>query len=234
MNLLSEAAYFLETSKRRSDQHFLINEELLQREVGYAALAKTDTVLEIGGGLGFLTRLLAAKAKTITIETDIRFIGALQKTGAEVIHADALKVEFPKFTKFVSNIPYSISLPLTLKLLRSPFKSGVIIAQDEFAKKLAAKPGSKVYSRVSVIAQYYADIELRDHVRKGDFAPPPKVESRIVLFKKKRKEDRAFESFVTDLFRQRRKMVPGTGKRPEQLALDEFITLFEARQELEK
>ena len=226
MNLLTEAAYFLQTSARRKDQHFLVNQEILDREVGYAKLTGSDTVLEVGGGLGFLTRELVKSCKTIVIEKDIRFIGSLQKIGAEVIHADALKTDFPKFNKFVSNIPYSISLPLTLKLLRSDFELGVIIAQKEFAKKLAAKPGSDEYGRASVIAQYYAEVDLLDKVRKSDFEPNPKVESRVVFFRKHRKEDRGFEAFATSLFRQRRKKAAGTDKRPEQLTIDEFVNLY--------
>ncbi|MFC2175303.1 16S rRNA (adenine(1518)-N(6)/adenine(1519)-N(6))-dimethyltransferase RsmA [archaeon] len=226
MNLLTEAAYFLQTSARRKDQHFLVNEELIHREVGYAKLTDSDKVLEVGGGLGFLTRELVKQCKTIAIEKDIRFIGSLQRTGAEVIHGDALKIDFPKFNKFVSNIPYSISLPLTLKLLRTDFELGVIISQKEFAKKLAAKPNDKDYGRASVIAQYYADVEILEKVRKSDFEPKPKVESRIVFFKKKHKEDRGFENFVTSLFRHRRKKVSGTNKRPEQLTNGEFISLY--------
>lgn len=226
MNLLTEAAYFLQTSRRRKDQHFLVNEEILAREVGYAQLTEKDIVLEVGGGLGFLTRELVKQCKTIVIEKDIRFIGSLQKLDAEVIHADAMKIEFPKFNKFVSNIPYSISLPLTFKLLRTDFELGVMIVQKEFAKKLAARSG-KDYGRASVIAQYYADIELLDKVYKSDFEPKPKVESRIVFFKKKRKENRDFEKFVTNLFRHRRKKVTGTDKRPERLSLNDFIKLYE-------
>ncbi len=226
MNLLTEAAYFLQTSARRKDQHFLVNEEIIQREVGYAKINSKDVVLEVGGGLAFLTRELVKNTKTIVIEKDIRFIGVLQRTGAEVIHNDALKIDFPKFTKFVSNIPYSISLPLTLKLLRSDFKLGVLIVQKEFAKKLAAKPGTKEYSRVSVIAQYYAEVDVMDKVRKSDFEPHPKVESRVVVFTKQKPENKEFEKFVTELFRHRRKKVSGLDKRPEELSVDEFITLY--------
>ncbi len=226
MNPLAEAAYFLQTSKRHKDQHFLINEQLIAKEVSYAQLSEWDTVLEIGGGLGFLTRELAKRCHTITIEKDIRLIAPLRRTGAEVIHGDALKLQFPNFTKFVSNIPYSISLPLTLKLLRSGFTAGVMIAQKEFAKKLAAKPGDKGYGRLSVIAQYYASVELLDKARKSDFEPHPKVESRIVRFTKLRAESRGFEGFVTSLFRHRRKKIAGTSSRPEELSVDELIALY--------
>ena len=229
MNPLTEAAYFLQTSKRRKDQHFLVNESIIEQEVAAANLSKGDIVLEIGGGLGFLTRELVKRCRTITIEKDIRLIGALQRTGAEVIHGDALKLEFPPFTKFVSNIPYSISMPLTLKLLRSDFELGAIIAQKEFAKKLVAKPGDDAYGRLSVIAQYYSSAEVIGKVRKSDFEPHPKVESRIVRFTKRHKENRGFEQFATSLFRHRRKKIAGTSNRPEELAVGDFIKLYEAR-----
>ena len=230
MNPLTEAAFFLQTSKRYRDQHFLVNEQVIEQEISYANLSEGDTVLEIGGGLGFLTRELMKKCKTTTIEKDIRLIAPLQRTGAEVIHGDALKVKFPPFTKFVSNIPYSISMPLTLKLLRHGFELGVMMVQKEFAKKLAAKPGDREYGRLSVITQYYADVEVLDKVRKSDFEPHPKVESRIVRLTKLRPENRGFERFVTSLFRHRRKKVPGLNRRPEELAVGDFIKLYEAQE----
>jgi len=229
VNLLTEAAYFLQTSKRYRDQHFLINEQVIEKEIDGASLSEGDTVLEIGGGLGFLTRELTKHCKTIVIEKDIRFIAPLQRTGAEVIHGDALKVPFPEFTKFVSNIPYSISMPLTLKLLRSNFKVGVLIAQKEFAKKLTAKPGDGEYGRLSVVAQYYSSVEILGKVRKSDFEPHPKVESRIVRFTKLRKEDRGFEDFVTSLFRHRRKKVKVLDRRPEELPVGDFIKGYGAQ-----
>jgi 16S rRNA (adenine1518-N6/adenine1519-N6)-dimethyltransferase len=164
-------------------QNFLVDEHFAERAVAHADINDGETVLEIGPGLGVLTGLLAAKArKVIAVETEARFIGLVKKANVEYIHGDALKVELPRFDKVVSNLPYSISTPVTFRLLGPgiDFKAGVLMYQLEFAERLAAGPGSKVFGRLSVSAYVRAKIELLDKVPSCAFFPRPKVESRLV------------------------------------------------------
>ena len=116
---------------KREGQHILKDKSLLRRIVRYAEIKKDESVLEVGCGTGNLTQFVLKKAgKVYGIEKDRRFVRILKSRFENeisqdrfvLIEGDALKVEWPQFDKFVSNIPYSISSPLTLKLLKSRFR----------------------------------------------------------------------------------------------------------------
>jgi len=170
-------------ARKQFGQNFLVDARFAERAVSHADIDDGETVLEIGPGLGILTGLLAARArKVIAVETEGRFIGLVRKANVEYIHGDVLKVDLPAFDKVVSNLPYSISTPVTFRLLGPgvQFKTGVLMYQLEFAERLAAGPGSKDYGRLSVSAYVRAKIELLDKVPSCAFYPQPKVESRLV------------------------------------------------------
>jgi 16S rRNA (adenine1518-N6/adenine1519-N6)-dimethyltransferase len=200
-------------------QYELIDKRILHKIIKYADLSYDDVVLEVGCGTGRLTRLLLKSVKKVYgIEVDGRLVSHLRKTfdheiqsgRFELIHGDAVKVEFPKFDKFVSNIPYQISSPLTFKLFKHDFKLAVVMYQREFAERLSAKPGSKRYGRLSVVAKAFCKVEILDIVPPSAFKPRPKVESAIVRIvpepeiEVKNKE--LFEDLVRFAFSQRRKM----------------------------
>jgi len=172
---------------RRLGQNFLINTQIIKREIDYAEITKKDVVLEVGGGLGCLTRALAERAKLVyTVEVDRRLAQFLQNhlstfNNVEVINADFLKIDPPAFNKLVSNPPYSISAPLIFKIARLNFDKAVLTLQLEFALRLVASPGSKEYGRLSVSAQTYFNITILEIVDKKNFYPIPKVDSAIVL-----------------------------------------------------
>ncbi len=200
-------------------QHILVSRRFLHKIVRYAKLSFDDVVLEVGCGTGRLTKLLLKSVeKVYGIELDERLVRYLQrrfendiKSGRFVlIHGDALKVEFPKFDKFVANIPYQISSPLTFKLLKHDFELAVVTYQKEFAERLVAKPGSKKYGRLSVVARAYCRTEILDIIPPTAFKPKPKVESAIVRIIPEPevvvKNLDAFEDLVRFAFSQRRKM----------------------------
>ena len=198
-------------------QHILRNRRIAERIVSYADVRESDTVLEVGCGTGVLTeKLLERAGKVVGIEIDRRFVELLGKKFGEqidagkleVVEGDALKVEFPHFTKFVSNIPYSISSPLTFKLLKHDFESAVVMYQKEFAERLVARKG-KNYGRISVIVRAYATPEILEIVSRKNFHPPPKVDSAVVRFLPEPeievRDVNAFSDFVTACFSMRRK-----------------------------
>ncbi len=200
-------------------QHILISRKFLHKIIRYAELSFDDVVLEVGCGTGRLTRLLLRSVeKVYGIEVDERLVGYLKKrfeheikSGRFVlIHGDALKVEFPEFDKFVANIPYQISSPLTFKLLKHDFKLAVVTYQKEFAERLVAKPGSKKYGRLSVVVRAYCRAEILDIIPPTAFKPKPKVESAIVRIipepEIEVKNLDLFEDLVRFAFSQRRKM----------------------------
>jgi 16S rRNA (adenine1518-N6/adenine1519-N6)-dimethyltransferase len=172
--------------RRSAGQNFLVKEEVLGRQVHYAGVEKKDVVLEVGAGIGNLTIYLVERARrVIAVENDPVLMRILRERLSKrknlvLIEGDALKVELPKYNKVVSNIPYSISSPLTFKLLRKGFKKGILTYQQEFADRLVAVPGSRGYSRLSVATYYYAEARILEFLPQGVFYPPPEVNSAIV------------------------------------------------------
>ena len=177
--------------KKRLGQNFTIDDSFLKSMMEYADLNSNDIVLEVGAGLGFLTRLLATRArKVIAIEVDSQLIAILRRRfsdahNVELIEHDILTADVSEFDKVVSTPPYSISSPLLFWLLDTQFKIAVMTLQEEFAKRLTAQVGSKDYSRLTVATYRRADVELLDHVSRDCFYPPPDVDSTIVRLKPK-------------------------------------------------
>lgn len=170
-------------SKSRG-QNFLIDDGVADRQIAYAAINPEDVVLEIGPGLGMITSRLAMKAeRVIAIETDKKLADYLSKklpSNVELISADALCVDFPKFDVMVSNLPYSISSPIIFKILNYNFRNAVVMLQKEFADRMVANPGSKDYSRLSVATYYRSKCKILENVPASKFYPSPKVDSAVV------------------------------------------------------
>jgi len=204
--------------KKRLGQNFMVDEDLLELMVSYASVDTNDVVLEIGAGLGFLTRLLSQKCKqVIAVEVDPRLIRILKTelkdlNNVELVEGDILKVAIPSFDKIISNPPFYISSPILFWLLERNFDCAVITFQKEFAERLVASVGSNDYGRLTVMTYYRADIELLDYVPRDMFYPPPDVDSYIVRLKPKPppfaiKDKQAFFELVRTLFTQRNKKV---------------------------
>jgi len=196
----------------KKDQHFLVDERVLDRIIEYGKLNSSDTVLEIGAGYGNLTGKLARKAgRVVAIEVDAELAASSPKwDNVEVIIGDALKIGFPPFNKVISNLPYSISSPVTFKLLECKFELGILMYQHEFAKRMVALPNSKDYGRLSITVQYYADVQILEVVPKSAFSSPPEVNSAIIkLVPRPAPYDVAdegfFMKFIKAAFSQRRK-----------------------------
>ena len=200
------------------DQHFLVDEGYLDRIVAAAELRSEDIVLEIGAGVGNLTERLAQKAKkVIAIELDPILVNVLHDhfdyiKNIEIVAGDALKVDFPKFDKVVSNLPYSISSEITFKLLHHKFKLGILMYQYEFAARMVSTPNCKDYSRLTVDTYYFSDASILMKVPKEAFQPVPEVNSAVVKIVPRptpfRVRDEAFfMKFVAAVFSQRRKKI---------------------------
>ncbi|KAF1356645.1 dimethyladenosine transferas-like protein [Delphinella strobiligena] len=173
-------------------QHILKNPGVAQAIVDKADLKQSDIVLEVGPGTGNLTAKILDKAKKViaceadprmAAEVTKRFQGTPAAKRLEVILGDVLKhPQLPYFDVCISNTPYQISSPLTFRLIAlSPApRSCVLMFQREFAMRLFAKPGEKLYSRLSVNVQMWAKVSHVMKVGKNNFNPPPMVESNVV------------------------------------------------------
>ena len=172
-------------------QHILKNPLVINSMIEKAALRSTDVVLEVGPGTGNMTvKMLEKVKKVIACEIDTRLVAELQKrvqgtplqNKLQVLVGDVLKTNLPFFDLCVANLPYQISSPFVFKLLlhRPFFRCAVLMFQKEFADRLVAKPGDKLYCRLSVNTQLLARVDILMKVGKNNFKPPPKVESSVV------------------------------------------------------
>src|SRR5664280_3415959 len=131
---------------KRKGQNYLIDHNVLSQIIQSADLSKKDTILEIGAGIGTLTIPLAKDAgNVIAVEQDrkiaqilIKRLDKLHISNVEVVVGDATKIDFPKFNKVVSNLPYKISSPITFKILEKKFELAVLMYQMEFAERMIA------------------------------------------------------------------------------------------------
>ncbi|MCT8975722.1 16S rRNA (adenine(1518)-N(6)/adenine(1519)-N(6))-dimethyltransferase RsmA [Clostridium sp. CX1] len=206
-------------------QNFLIDNSVLMDIVNSANVTEEDTVIEIGPGVGTLTRELLKKAKKVyAIELDSDLIPILTEElkefdNFELIHKDALKVNFneiigeEKNVKLVANLPYYVTTPIISRLLNGGynFDSLTIMIQKEVGERIAAEPDTKEYGSLSILVQYYCDIEVIRKVSPGSFVPRPKVDSIVLRLDKLKnprvdvKDKDLFFKIVRNSFNMRRK-----------------------------
>lgn len=195
-----------------------MEEEILRRIVDYANLSPSDDVLEIGSGIGNLTMFLLDKAGRVTsVEIDERLTRILRKrfgkrNNLEIVQGDILEIELPEFNKVVANLPYSISSPVTFKLLEEKFELGILMYQKEFADRMIAEPGSPNYSRLSVNISYRCNVEILEEIPPRAFIPRPEVRSAVVKVEPREppfqvKDEEIFLRTVRASFRHRRKKI---------------------------
>lgn len=209
------------TPKKSKGQNFLIDDRVAERHVGYAGISKEENVLEVGPGLGVLTRKLIEVSDHVTcIELDdilADYIRDTYQDRVKLIRGDAVKIDFPPFDKFVSNLPYSVSTPIIFKLLDHDFKKAIVMVQKEFADRMVADVGSPDYSRLTVNLFYRADCRILEKVPRSRFNPSPKVDSALVEIVPRKapftvKDERLFFKVTEATFNHRRKQI-GTSLR---------------------
>ncbi len=213
-------------ARKALGQNFLLDLNLTGRIARAAGRIDQGTVIEIGPGPGGLTRALLqhGAANMIAIERDPRCIPALAEIAAaypgrfEVIEGDALSLDAGKLgnapRRIVANLPYNIATPLLIKWLEAgpAFASLTLMFQKEVADRLIAKPRSKDYGRLTVFAQWRAEVKRLFDIPPRAFTPPPKVTSTVVQLIPR--EVPLYPAVGTDLeqvaaaaFGQRRKML---------------------------
>lgn len=195
-----------EQPKKSLGQHWLTDIEALEAIAEHAEIKGTDTILEIGPGLGHLTRYLVRQARhVIAVEYDERLAknlpSQLPAKNLSVIQADIRKFDLtslPSHYKVVANIPYYLTSNLikTLSEAANPPSLMVLLVQQEVAERLCAKPGQM--SLLAVSAQLYYNCELGTHVPADKFEPPPKVDSQVVILTRHAKP--IFPSLDTRIF----------------------------------
>ncbi|WP_446898248.1 16S rRNA (adenine(1518)-N(6)/adenine(1519)-N(6))-dimethyltransferase RsmA [Clostridium sp. LBM24168] len=206
-------------------QNFLIDDSVLDDILNSSEVSSRDLIIEIGPGVGTLTRrLLKIADKVCAIELDSKLIPILKEElkdfpNFELIHGDALKIDYSKLienhsnVKFVANLPYYITTPIISKILNNniEFDSLTVMIQKEVGERIAAKPNCKEYGAISVLVQYYCDVHIIRKVSPASFIPRPKVDSVVIKLKKlheskiKVKDRTLFFKVVRLSFNMRRK-----------------------------
>lgn len=248
--------------KKHLGQHFLHDQNIIKRIIKFIAPQPHENLIEIGPGAGALTvELLPYTSSLDVIELDRDVIPVLESNceyaaNLHVHVADVLKVDFAKFNpplRLVGNLPYNISTPLLFHLLKYvvSIQDMHFMLQEEVAERIVALPGSKIYGRLSVMLQYYCQVDLLMKVGARSFAPPPKVNSAFVRLVPRQQpfvrvvDETNFSLVVRAAFSQRRKTVANSLKkiiaasvlekiginpelRPEKLSVDEFVLISNA------
>lgn len=249
-------------ARKRFGQHFLHESFVIDKIVQAISPKKTDHMLEIGPGLGALTERLLPYLKSLTvIELDKDLIPLLQEKCAAlgkliVYQGDVLKVDFHSLGKTkqlwrcVGNLPYNISTPLLFHCLEQAniIQDMHFMLQKEVVDRINAHPGQASYGRLSVMIQYFCQVEKLFNVKAGAFQPPPKVDSAVIrlipyrLLPYKAHDHLLFAEIVKNAFNHRRKMLRNNlanwlqeeefaqlkinpTLRPEQLDVSDYVKL---------
>ncbi len=207
--------------KKELGQHFLVDENILGVIGRLAQLGPDDVVLEIGPGLGVLTRYLAARvARVHAVELDTSLAPHLEEAGENVeLHlGDALRLDLaalaPNATKLVANLPYNVATPLVVESLDGlpSIELWCVMVQREVADRLFAVPGTKSYGAVSVLVQLCAERTGFHPVSRTVFRPRPNVDSALVAFRRTGLPPgyARVKEVVTAAFAHRRKTLPNS------------------------
>jgi len=206
--------------KKRLSQTFIVDDRILESINRLLKMESNETILEIGAGLGALTRKLAESgAYVLALEIDDNLVKVLKKVvgkyaNVEVIKGDILIFDWRNVDKIVSNIPYHISSQIIIKLIKNMnYRTAFLLLQREFALRVIAKPGNRDYGRLTVIVSLRANARVLGFIPRRAFYPKPRVDSLLVEINPlktpflKDEEIHAFENFTRKLFSERRKNI---------------------------
>jgi 16S rRNA (adenine1518-N6/adenine1519-N6)-dimethyltransferase len=205
--------------KKALGQHFLVDENILGVIGRLAELDSSDVVLEIGPGLGVLTRYLAERvARVHAVEIDASLEARLREIDVVLHVGDALQLDLaalaPDATKLVANLPYNVATPLLVESLDGlpRIERWCVMVQREVADRLFAVPRTKAYGSVSVLVQLVCERTGFHPVSRTVFRPPPNVDSALVAFRRVSLPDdfTRVKRIVNGAFAHRRKTLPNS------------------------
>lgn len=211
--------------KKKFGQNFLLDKNILNKIVTTLKEEDMKNVIEIGPGLGFLTKEIVKKSSNLVLyEIDDEMVGylsTLNLKNTKIRNIDVLKVDLEKELKenfneehisLVANLPYYITTAILTKFLTETSKVDkmVVMMQKEVAQRICGKPKTKDYNALSVFIQYYSNAKIAFNVPPQSFYPAPDVESSVVFIERKEITNKAlceeeFNKFVKNIFSQRRK-----------------------------
>ncbi|MCX8053987.1 MAG: 16S rRNA (adenine(1518)-N(6)/adenine(1519)-N(6))-dimethyltransferase RsmA [Armatimonadetes bacterium] len=213
--------------KKRLGQHFLIDRNVLNRILEVSGVGPDVSVLEVGPGLGVVTREICNSGARVTcVEIDTSLVRVLRDVladagGVEIVTADFLRIDLSRFLAergggkwiVVGNLPYYITTPIVTLLLdaKQCFSKMVLMVQKEVAERFRAKPATSDYGSLTVFLEYHCEMESVMRVSRNAFYPAPEVDSELVKLKVREKppvdvaDERLFFRIVRAAFGKRRK-----------------------------
>ena len=229
--------------QKQFGQNFLIDPHVLDKIIRDSGITKEDTVIEVGPGIGTMTQALCENAgKVIAVEIDRNLIPILENDtlkdydNVTVINEDILNVDIKKLlnehgaasAKVVANLPYYITTPIILGLLKgkAPVESITVMVQKEVALRMQASVGEEDYSALSLAVQYYADVYYAANVPANCFIPRPGVGSAVVRLdvltepRVSVKDEELMFKLIRASFNQRRKTLMNGIKNSTELEFD--------------
>ena len=229
--------------KRSLGQNFLVHQGTIETIVRLSGIQPGDRVVELGVGLGTMTRELSKKASKVTgLEIDERLIKWVREKrplpwNVELRHSDILRVSFQGLAeelggplKIIGNLPYNISSQIIFKLIeeRNHIDRAILMLQKEVAERLASRPGSKAYGILSVITGYCADVARLMDIPPGLFRPRTKVISTLVQLEFREPvivatDFALFKNIVRKAFQKRRKKLINALKGLPPFSQDEIL-----------
>jgi 16S rRNA (adenine1518-N6/adenine1519-N6)-dimethyltransferase len=241
-------------AKKSLGQHFLNDKNIAQKIADSLVRDKLKAIVEIGPGMGVLTQFLVNETVPFhAIEIDRESVEYLKKEYHDkefVVSGDFLKLDLSDFGEplgIIGNFPYNISSQILFKVLdyKDRVEEVVCMLQKEVAERIASIHGNKTYGILSVLLQAYYNIEYLFTVHEHSFNPPPKVKSAVIRLKRNERrvlpcDEKLFKRVIKQSFNQRRKTLRNSlknicldldssaeifNKRPEQLSVEEFISL---------
>lgn len=244
--------------RKSLSQNFIIDKNILKHIADVASIKQQEVILEVGPGLGAITRTLLEKgARVCCVELDRGFANLLPEILSDfegsfsLIEGDILKQEFEEPMKVVSNIPFQITSPLLDYFSKhsSLFSKLYLVVQDDLCDRMLATSGSRQNNAFALYCQFYFTLKKHFRISRTSFFPIPKVDSALVSLIRKdqyplpAENHDDFFSLIRRGFQQKRKMLRSSLKdlpvsealkslglketsRPEDLSLDEYVSLF--------
>ena len=202
--------------RKKLGQNFLNSKSIAKFIVDSANISKNDIVYEIGTGKGILTLFLCRNSKkVISVEKDYQLyeesrVNFSREKNLKIIHGDGFK-QNEKFNIFVSNLPYSESKKAIYWMLMNRFSHGIVMVQNDFAKKLISKNHER--KAISVLAQFGFEMKILKTIGRENFTPKPKINSSIMSFYRKSTLSKELIQSVNLMFSLRRKKLQNIGKK---------------------
>ena len=233
--------------KKKFGQNFLKDVNVVKRIVDVSGVDEKSLVIEVGPGGAIMTRELASRAKQVlAYEIDTELVDELAKrldgfTNVDVLFQDFLTSNLESdvtnysYDKlyFVSNVPYYITTPIIIKLIKSGlnFENIVMMVQKEVGDRFTTKPGSREYGSITVLLNYFYEVKKEFFVSRKQFVPEPNVDSEIVSFRERKdklplKDFNFFEIILKDSFQFKRKTIKNNLKKYDLKKVEEVLIKY--------